>query len=531
MKNKKKNSCYNRKEIICYLLAFAAIVILLILTFWDCFGRTRICFEHHAEICLSNISDVLIAEDYSEILEIIIALSVKIGIAFAVSSILISILISRKNKIYAQKVELLNTLTANIPGGVICCNRDEDFSMRFISDGFCTLTGYTKEEILLNFDNKFAKIVYPKDRESIKSQVLNNKKQFLEVTYRVIRKDGVIIWVFSKSQMLTNHHDEYNYYCVLLDITDTKRAENELAKSRRELELSNERYKIILEQSESAVFEYDFNTKKISYNNNHHNKFDFLSFPEDFPDSVLAEKIIHPDDIERFTQFYKKAINGARTLQDEHRIMDKDGNYIWCNVRATTIFDHNGTPLKVIGQIEDISKQKAEALRLITNSQIDRLTNILNKETTQDFIESALKNFHDVSHAMIILDIDNFKTINNTFGHQRGDEFLIEFSKKLELLFRSTDIIGRTGGDRFIVLVKNSSKEMIDQKCREIHEMIGSIRIKDDKTLRITCSMGVEISGENCHTYNELFTAAEEALLSAKNLGKNQHVFAKKQQI
>ncbi len=158
----------------------------------------------------------------------------------------------------------------------------------------------------------------------------------------------------------------------------------------------------------------------------------------------------------------------------------------------------------------------AEKEELLTLSQLDGLTGLCNALTTKSLIGKSLKNRD--SHkkdALLIIDCDNFKRINDTYGHLKGDEALKNIATNLRLAFRQTDIIGRIGGDEFCVYVHDiPSASFVRSKCRQLITAIE----KTDESVQLSISMGIAIL-DNENTYEEIFRKADEALYRAGRRG------------
>ncbi|MEG0546943.1 MAG: GGDEF domain-containing protein, partial [Oscillospiraceae bacterium] len=154
-------------------------------------------------------------------------------------------------------------------------------------------------------------------------------------------------------------------------------------------------------------------------------------------------------------------------------------------------------------------------------SQLDQMTGVYNRSTAEELIKTILKN-SDNTYAMIMLDIDNFKQINDTYGHAYGDDVLRRLAQLLHSFFRQGDIVARMGGDEFLVFMTNApSQKIVELKCKELlYEIQNS---NTDKTKIFTlCSLGIAISNDKSNTFELLYENADSALYEAKKNGKNQ---------
>ena len=162
-----------------------------------------------------------------------------------------------------------------------------------------------------------------------------------------------------------------------------------------------------------------------------------------------------------------------------------------------------------------------------TQSETDRLTGVFNKECTENLCEAYLLNSRGISDcALFIIDLDNFKYINDTYGHKQGDVFLNETGRLLKESFYEKDVVGRIGGDEFLVLMKDvTDVSALSKKASIIEEKIQGI-YSDLTVTRFTCSIGISLSSKDKPLeYHTMFFRADQALYSAKQKGRNRYVF------
>ena len=175
------------------------------------------------------------------------------------------------------------------------------------------------------------------------------------------------------------------------------------------------------------------------------------------------------------------------------------------------------------------TQEKVRHAQMSRKAQMDGLTGILNKtaatETITDYINESEK---DQMHAMLMIDCDNFKHVNDNYGHAIGDEVLKYFSSIMKRTFRDSDIKGRFGGDEFIVLMKNTTSEATALRAKQLNEAIKKPYVKDGREINISCSIGVSFYPKDGNNFETLFNAADDALYKAKSLGKDRFVEYKK---
>ena len=188
----------------------------------------------------------------------------------------------------------------------------------------------------------------------------------------------------------------------------------------------------------------------------------------------------------------------------------------------TTIFDSEKRPVHAIGLLSDIDDYKQETALLQEKATRDSLTSLLNRMALQRQVERRLKKYPGRLNAFLLLDIDHFKEINDTRGHSMGDTVLKSISALLSQHFRSTDVIGRMGGDEFAVFIPDvkdraqiqSQADEVLRRLRLQKEMIGMAE-------EPTASIGIAFGPEDGRSFRELYHRADEALYQVKNEEKD----------
>ena len=203
-----------------------------------------------------------------------------------------------------------------------------------------------------------------------------------------------------------------------------------------------------------------------------------------------------------------------------------DGMERWVHNEIRFLLDIDSGHLCAMLSAKDIDAEKREQQELAVAAKMDRMTMLLNRETTMRYIRRVLEENETEKHVLFMFDVDNFKHLNDTMGHQKGDEFLVELARGLKKSFRDSDIVGRVGGDEFFALMKNvPDTALVERKANELLNTIQEI-CADYADIRLSGSIGIGIYPENGKTLDELYGQADAALYQAKRKGKNQYVFA-----
>lgn len=232
---------------------------------------------------------------------------------------------------------------------------------------------------------------------------------------------------------------------------------------------------------------------------------------------------------EHFSGEYLQTIfdSGKRNLAMEYLRTMQDGTPRWVRTEVTLLNDPVSGHLRAMVVIRDIHAQKQAEQQILLAAEKDEMTGILNRSATMKHIqEFLLREGLQGMHALLAIDIDNFKEVNDTFGHQRGDALLVKLANSIQRCFRSSDLVGRIGGDEFFVLMKNvPSQEKVREKC---HDLLNAICLlcQEDGEVQISGSIGISIhSADNQVLLERLYEQADIALYQAKRAGKNCAVF------
>ncbi|MDD3569723.1 MAG: transporter substrate-binding domain-containing protein [Lachnospiraceae bacterium] len=237
---------------------------------------------------------------------------------------------------------------------------------------------------------------------------------------------------------------------------------------------------------------------------------------------------IDPEDLEKTKEIYKvknltEAFeNGRRELSMSLRCKTHSDEYSWINSTANLLADPDTGDILCFIYAKDINEQKKIEFQLKHKAERDSLTGLYNRVMAESFITQSLKECEGSRSAFLMLDLDDFKNINDKHGHYAGDFVLCSIADVLKASFRSDDIVARMGGDEFCVFIERiPSEKFLIKKAEEIAEEFEHIAYKGIKENTISMSIGIAICPEHGNTFLELYKKADVALYQAKSLGKN----------
>lgn len=316
------------------------------------------------------------------------------------------------------------------------------------------------------------------------------------------------------------------YLVVRFFMDNTETIREELAS----IAMREERYEIVTKNTSEYIFEWNNESEKIYVVPSYIERFGSLNVTAKAIKTRDADLSgIHPDDLEHYIQFAKNIQSGATVRNDtEIRLKTVTGQYVWCAIHTTNLTDANGKIIRVLGSIRDIDAVVRERQKLKRAAELDGLTGVYDKDTTESEITEYLNGLGKSGrHVLFIADVDNFKSINDTYGHYMGDAVLGDIALGMRRIFRESDIVGRIGGDEFMVLIKNvDSDGLIHRKAIELRDVFVRCAVgkSADADFKISGSVGAAIYPEHGRAFDELYRKADIALYKAKASGKDTYV-------
>lgn len=353
---------------------------------------------------------------------------------------------------------------------------------------------------------------------------------------------GILIYllVHSSFRKLENAEGELLYSYENLSETNKKleTAYRQLADSQTELRQqyeqilldqnrikeSEERYRLILEATNDAIWEEEAGGKR-SFSDRW---FEITGYSKSELDKIGDwEKLIHPDDYPaaRETMLRHKS-DRSQYYRCEYRFKTKSGKYIWIQSRGKALFGESGEVYQMAGSHSDITALKEYQQKLQFLAYHDQLTGLKNRPALKQRVDELNGFEESVRYALLFVDVDNFKYINDTMGHSFGDKLLVKISERLIETLNDSSVVYRIGGDEFVILIERYHK-------REDMEMVAVNMLKAFKSqfevggmnLYTTVSIGVSIYPEHGHDIDTLLKNADIAVYKAKETGRNRIVF------
>ncbi|MDO4563101.1 MAG: diguanylate cyclase [Clostridia bacterium] len=428
----------------------------------------------------------------------------------------------RKERTHTAKMkELFQNIDAiadNVPGGIITYSVSSG-DIHYISNGCLQMFNMREREFRVYSENKIENIIFVKDRADtmMKIRAQAEKSDTIDVFYRIETSDKEMFWVRHIAKFIRRADGSEEYCAVLNDVTQQHNME-------QELRVREARFNMVVENTNTTVFEWKVGD-------------DLLIFPCNYMEMLGVENkyvrflarrqmsdVLYEEDREEFFGAFEELKNGADSIRCDFRIQH-GGKTVWFALSAKTLFNEDGISARVIGSIVNIDADRKRMEMFKEKSLRDAFSGLYNKDATKMLIDSAFAEYHEYGerHALVVIDLDNFKAINDTIGHLAGDEVLKNTARRLIHAFRSEDIVGRIGGDEFVVLMKYipDDESVIWKISQLLHDLTQETMAPDGRVITVTASIGVAFYPDDGATYETVFAKSDSALYSVKKSTKN----------
>lgn len=330
-----------------------------------------------------------------------------------------------------------------------------------------------------------------------------------DYTFLTFKKNGSSFWLNVKYKVRDEGGRTY-IYAAVSDVS--YKVSIERAKT-----IQNQLYQLLLDETGTIIFDYDIDEDQITC---YHHSSDNIRLPDVLkPLHEKIEELVLLDGSNRHIFLETlDSLTKKKGIEELPLMIEVDGYRRHYRCMFKSIDDMDGKIFRIIGKVEDVEDEIARLEEIRSKAMYDYLcVDIYNKATTEEFIRNELK--HSTGGALLMIDVDDFKSINDRLGHLFGDEFLKKFATMIKSVFRESDIVGRYGGDEFFVFLNHASAAAAVKKGEAILKKVEQIQVPDIG--QVKCSIGVASINPETREYVQLVRQADSALYEAKNRGKN----------
>ncbi len=417
--------------------------------------------------------------------------------------------------------EVFANFLEHTPGGIFRYSAEEPDVIDFASQELINMMGCTDRA---DFDaltgGCFKGIVHPADRErtinSINEQITHGADD--AVVYRLNRKDGRELWVDDRGHIVTDSAGKKWFYVTVVDITEQIHYE-------REMQRAHERMEILTALSNDIVFDIECGTGHAQVFGDFEDRFGREPRQDDFVVKRRCHKECNLDIHANGLGSLLENITEDSLVDFETYTEGPDGEPVWYRYQSVVLYDDDGNAIRHVGRLLDTHDMMMRESQFRRKAEHDSLTGLYNRSAALNRIETALKADNPI-FTFFLIDVDDFKAVNDTYGHPEGDRVLTELATFLVAAMRQEDVVARLGGDEFAVFAKGLSQGPALERIMNhlVRGPFATQRATDDgkhlKGATPSITIGVVCGEGGAHDFEEIYATADEALYEAKQQGK-----------
>ncbi len=413
----------------------------------------------------------------------------------------------------------MDQLLAAVPGGIAKLVLDDDLTILYATDTFYSLIRNATDKSNTKFAPALLRVVYSADIIYVTQQIAAQRRRrdnTVSINFRTLQPNGSFRWVMVNG---TRSEEVYPsggkvlpvYSCIAMDITD------HMIKYKK-LEQEFEYHRTISELSKELYFVYEIATDNLNFTPLFREVFNKESEIKGFSKRLEETKVVFPDELPAVIKIFKSMMSGKKQVRFELRLFTREGVPTWYICYASIIFDENKNPFRVIGKLATTNPLRRELEPVVLQPQLDELMKVCTKECAERLIKESLsKQVQESISALMLLEVRNYKSINEVMKLSNGQDILTAVAEHLKTKIRSTDIIGRFGVSEFIVFIKDikierNAYEKAEQLCKEIDTQYSFGHIRN----KLSVSIGLAFTKGEQLDYPTLLINARTALVMAK---------------
>lgn len=398
----------------------------------------------------------------------------------------------------------------------------------FYSDQWKLMLGYRVDEIA-DTTEEWSNRVHPDDLDKAMRDMrdhLAGRTEVYRTVYRMRCKNGEYKWFFDRGMVFERDADgkALRVTGTHSDISDQKQTEAALQESQQQFELA-------MQGSNDGLWDWRISDNQVYFSPRWKS---MLGYADDELDNSFQvwESLVHPDDLPLAKEEVARCVVGKKSSYEvEFRLRHRQGHWISVLSRAIVVKDRDGHVARLVGTHMDLTEIRAVQKQLEESRQqlkklafYDALTGLPNRRLLEDRMTELLGQSQKMSNvlAVAMMDLDGFKQVNDTLGHDVGDELLKAVSGRLTLCMRDSDMIARLGGDEFVLLFTELSQaEDVISGLERVITVIGKPYMIAGNECRVTASIGVAFYPEDAGTGDILLRYADLAMYRSKQAGRN----------
>lgn len=413
--------------------------------------------------------------------------------------------------------EMFGSMIDNVIAGVCFFEyENKKLTPLFINEGFFRMLGYSRVEGMKYLKNINVSLI-PDDIPVFEQAIQDVLKDdgAVDVEFRTVTGSGGLRWLHVRGNLYSREGSKYTIVTVIQDISERKNVEEELR-------LQAERLHILSAAEGERIIDYNAKTDVLMIKStgeyDSHGEIIISGYMENsIGDTIFSE------DKSKVKEIMESLLKSPKHDMFDFRTNRFDDDYCWHQVNLTSLLGTEGYVTRIVGRMINIHEKKLKELDLVIRAEKDALTGLYNKGATLQLIGDAIATEEDDAvSALMIVDLDSFKEVNDTLGHAVGDKVLIDAAEALSNIFKGGDIVGRIGGDEFVVYMRNlNTVSSADILASKVVKKLDFKLPTESGVINVTCSIGIAIFPYHGKTYDDLFIKADKALYTTKGNGKH----------
>jgi diguanylate cyclase (GGDEF)-like protein/PAS domain S-box-containing protein len=389
-------------------------------------------------------------------------------------------------------------------------------ALRYASPACRELLGEEPDDLL---GRAFTDLVHPDDTAGVAAVLGAPGDDPISVTHRMRRAGGLPVWVETRVRVVRDPvtREVVESHATVRDVAERMQSQAALA-------AAEERFRSAFEEAPigMALTSPDFRFLRVN-----RALCQITGYTPAQLEGLPVASITHPDDLKADWEARGAMLEGEMSsVRAERRYLHASGSAVWVMINSTLVRDADGVPLHFLSQMQDITESRRHEAELRHMADHDPLTGLLNRRSFERELERHVSHVerYGPKGAAIVLDLDHFKTINDTLGHSAGDELIVRVAHALRSRLRESDVLARLGGDEFAILLPEASPEEADGVATAVLDAVRTLAVPTatGRTRTVTASLGMALfDATHRLTGEEVLVNADLAMYDAKEAGRD----------
>ena len=428
--------------------------------------------------------------------------------------------------------DVRDTVIERLPGIVYVDAADDLEVNLYTSPQVEDILGITPSEWV--DDHSWESMLHPDDRERVlaeNAEALEAGRDFVS-EYRLVRPDGRVVWIRDHAVLVRDGDGGRRcWQGVMFDITDLKETEGQLHDA-------ESRYRALVEDLPAIVYVDRADDSMITtFVSPQIESILGISAQAYMDDPDLWARMLHPDDREHAIETYTRGREAGRPFAYEYRLIAQDGRVVWFRDSAVVIPAADGRPGVIQGVMLDITERKEAEEQVAFLAYHDNLTGLPNKAMFDELLELSLARArrHELGVAVLYVDVDNFKLVNDSLGHEAGDVLIAQLAERLKEATRETDLVARQGGDEFLLLLADMDRTspvadgdgaliVAESVANRVQQALVEPFDVEGTELYVSASIGISVFPIDADDAATLMKNADTAMFRSKKAGPGGYV-------